>query len=96
MDKVVEKEVDKKIRAIYIGDLRFDNCPVFELNVETHMFVMISDIGKDLECGPTQYEDLYVYADENFLIFEVITEDSNILKRGSTIEYEKVEYVKKI
>lgn len=96
MDKVIEKEIDKKIRAIYIGDLRFDNCPVFELDVETHMFVMVSDIGKDLECGPTQYEDLYVYADEDFLIFEVTSEDSNILKTGSETEYKKVEYVKRI
>jgi hypothetical protein len=26
----------KKIRAIYIGDVRFEQCPVFELNVETN------------------------------------------------------------
>ena len=33
----------KKTRAIFIGDVRFDQCPVFELNSETNYFEMIID-----------------------------------------------------
>ena len=33
----------KKIRAMYIGDIRFDQCPVFELNEETNYFEMLID-----------------------------------------------------
>ena len=33
----------KKIRAIYIGDVRFDECPIFELNEENNYFEMIID-----------------------------------------------------
>ncbi|TCP95710.1 hypothetical protein EDD79_10576 [Serpentinicella alkaliphila] len=36
-------KLDKKIRAIFIGDVRFDRCPVFELNMETNYFEMLVD-----------------------------------------------------
>lgn len=85
----MESKENMKIRAIYAGDVRFDTCPVFELNVETHKFVMVSD-------PEFQYEDLDVYADEDFLIFKVVTENVDTLKSGNETEYEKVEYVNKI
>lgn len=33
----------KKVRAISVGDVRFDQCPVFELNHENNYFEMIID-----------------------------------------------------
>lgn len=59
---------DLKIRAIYIGDVRFDSCPVFELNTETNQFVMLSD-------NDFRYDDLAVYDDKDFLVFEVYKEE---------------------
>ncbi|WP_427137937.1 hypothetical protein [Psychrobacillus psychrodurans] len=53
----------KKIRAIYIGDVRFDQCPVFELNTETNYFEIID---KEM-----RYEKEVVEEDDDFLIFKV-------------------------
>lgn len=53
----------KKIRAMYIGDIRFEQCPVFELNEETNYFEMLID--KEFS-----YEKEVVENDE-FLLFEV-------------------------
>ncbi len=33
----------KKIRAIYVGDVRFEQCLVFQLNKETDYFEMLVD-----------------------------------------------------
>ena len=54
----------KKIRAIFIGDVRFDQCPVFELNNETNYFEMLID--KEM-----RYEKEVVEEDDDFLIFEI-------------------------
>lgn len=54
----------KKIRAVFIGDVRFDQCPVFELNTETDYFEMIID--KEI-----RYERVVVEEDEDFLVFEI-------------------------
>lgn len=54
----------KKIRAIFIGDVRFNQCPVFELNNATNYFEMIID--KEFK-----YEREVVEEDEDFLIFEI-------------------------
>ena len=67
--ETIEKK-DLKIRAIYIGDVRFDNCPVFELNTETNQFVMLSD-------NDFKYDDLAVYDDKDFLVFEIYKEGSD-------------------
>lgn len=56
--------MDKEIRAIYIGDIAFDTCPVFKLNTETDRFEMLID------CD-FQYEAVFVYEDKDFLIFEL-------------------------
>ncbi|ARF15527.1 hypothetical protein [Sporosarcina ureae] len=61
-----------KVRAIFIGDVRFDQCPVFELNNETNYFEMIMD-------KETRYEKAVVEEDEEFLIFE-IENDSATMK----------------
>lgn len=53
-----------KIRAIYIGDIRFDQCPVFELNMETNYFEMLID--KEF-----RYEKECVEEDDDFLLFTV-------------------------
>lgn len=54
----------KKIRAIFIGDVRYDQCPVFELNNETNYFEMLID--KEMK-----YEIEVVEEDDDFLIFEI-------------------------
>jgi len=54
----------KKVRAIFIGDVRFDQCPVFELNSETNYFEMIID--KEF-----RYLKEVVEEDDDFLVFEI-------------------------
>lgn len=54
----------KKIRAIFIGDVRYDQCPVFELNNETNFFEMLID-------KESKYEKEVVEEDNDFLIFEI-------------------------
>ncbi|GAA0716407.1 hypothetical protein GCM10008905_00800 [Clostridium malenominatum] len=64
----------KKIRAIYIGDVRFEQCPVFELNGETNCFEMLVD--KEFT-----YEKECVEEDSDFLIFEVENDMTTLIKR---------------
>lgn len=59
--------MDVKLRAIYIGDVRFDNCPVFELDKDVDEFVMLSD-------NDFRYEKDVVYEDDDFLVFEITKE----------------------
>lgn len=61
----------KKIRAIFIGDVRFDQCPVFELNTDTNYFEMLQD--KEF-----RYEKEVVEDDDDFLVF-IIENDIAIL-----------------
>lgn len=63
----------KKIRAIYIGDVRFNQCPVFELNVETNYFEMLTD--KEF-----RYEKECVEEDSDFLIFKVENDRATLIK----------------
>ncbi|TKI47878.1 hypothetical protein [Lysinibacillus tabacifolii] len=63
----------KKIRAIYIGDVRFDQCPVFELNVETNYFEMLID--KEF-----RYEKEVVEEDHDFLVFEIENDVATLIK----------------
>lgn len=58
----------KKVRAIYIGDVRYNNCPVFELK-KNGWFEMLED-------NEYRYEKEAVEEDEDWLIFEVDTEDN--------------------
>lgn len=51
------------IRAIYIGDVRFDQCSVFELDTETNSFEMIND-------KIVSYVKEVVYKDDDFIVFE--------------------------
>ena len=50
------------IRAIYIGDVRFNECNVFEYNGETKMFHMIND--KEIS-----YPFEVVMSDKDFIVF---------------------------
>ena len=63
-----------KIRAIYIGDVRFNQCPVFELNEETNYFEMLDD--KDF-----RYPKECVEFDEDFYIFEVKDDIVTFIKK---------------
>lgn len=51
-------------RAIYIGDVRFNECPVFELNQEGTDFVMLKDT-------IFKYPKEAVYGDDDFIVFTV-------------------------
>lgn len=54
----------KKVRAIYTGDIKHNQCPVFELSRETGWFEMLED-------KSFRYEKECVYEDPTFLVFEV-------------------------
>lgn len=62
------ESIKGEIRAIYIGDVRFNNCPVFQLNKATNEFVMIED-----EEFKYALED--VVEDNDFYIFEIYNDD---------------------
>lgn len=63
----------EKIRAIYIGDVRFDVCPVFELNEENGYFEIIND--KEF-----RYDKNSVYEDNDFLIFSIEDDVAKLIK----------------
>ena len=63
----------KKIRAIYIGDVRFNQCPVFELNTDTNYFEMLID--KEF-----RYEEEVVEEDDEFLVFVVEYDIATFIK----------------
>ncbi|AJD29231.1 hypothetical protein EJM73_06610 [Clostridium botulinum] len=66
----------KKIRAIYVGDVRFEQCLVFQLNKETDYFEMLVD--KEF-----RYKKECIEEDADWLIFEVdIDEDKAKLLNG--------------
>ena len=64
----------KKRKAIFIGDVRFDQCPVFELNNETNYFEMIID--KEF-----RYDKEVVEEDEDFLIFEIEKDIATLIEQ---------------
>lgn len=60
----------KKIRAIYIYDVRFEKCPVFELK-EDGWFEMIED-------SEFRYEEETVVNDKDWRIFEVDVDEDTV------------------
>lgn len=64
----------KKVRAIFIGDVRFDQCPVFELNNETDYFEMIGD-------PELKYLREVVEEDDGFLIFDIENDEATLIER---------------
>lgn len=64
----------KKIRAIYIGDVRFDRCPVFELNMNTNYFEMLTD-------KEYRYEKEVVEEDDEFLVFIVENDIATLIEK---------------
>lgn len=67
-----------KTRAIYIGDVRFNECNVFELNTETNYFEMLND-------REFRYEKEVVEEDDDWLLFEVITDKDELDGRAKLI-----------
>ncbi|MGE5329839.1 MAG: hypothetical protein ACM3UU_12095 [Ignavibacteriales bacterium] len=63
----------KKVRAIFIGDVRFDECPVFELNEQNGYFEMLKD--KDF-----RYEKQYVIEDKDFITFVIENDVARVTK----------------
>lgn len=63
----------KKTRAIYIGDVKHNQCPIFELNVETGWYEMVNDTS-------FRYEKECVNENEGFLLFEVDGDDVTLTK----------------
>lgn len=59
-----------KIRAIYMGDIKFKNCPVFELK-ENGWFEMLED-------SEFRYEKTVVESDDDWLIFTVGIEEHEV------------------
>lgn len=62
----------KKVRAVYTGDVKHNQCPVFELNKETGWFEMLND-------PSFRYEKECVYEDSTFLVFEVENDDIELI-----------------
>jgi hypothetical protein len=62
----------KKIRAIYIGDVKHNQCSVFELNKETGYFEMLNDTS-------FRYEKECVCENPAFLVFEVESDDVKLV-----------------
>ena len=65
--------LDEKIRAIFIGDVRFDQCPVFELNTDTNYFEMLID--KEF-----RYAKELVEEDDDFLVFIVENDIATLIE----------------
>lgn len=74
----------KKIRAVYIGDVRLNQCPVFELNLKTNYFEMIID--REL-----RYEKKCVEEDDDFLIFEIIKDRATLIDKKKSLRKNKYE-----
>jgi len=64
----------KKIRAICVTDVIFEQCPVFELNKETNYFEMLQD-------NSFRYEKECIEEDPDWIIFEVEDEEVTITRR---------------
>lgn len=71
--EIARTTLHEKIRAIYIGDVRFDQCPVFELNTKTNYFEMLID--KEF-----RYEKEVVEEDDEFLVFVVENDIATFIK----------------
>lgn len=69
--------MDKKIRAIYMGDLRCAVCGVFELNEENNRF-------EEMEDPEFSYSRESVFGDSDFFIFEV---EVNRIKYKSKVSF---------
>lgn len=63
----------KKIRAIFIGDVRFNQCSVFELNPDTNYFEMLID--KEF-----RYAKELVEEDDDFLVFIVENDIATLIE----------------
>lgn len=65
-----------KTRAIYIGDTRFDSCPMFEKNEKTGDYEMLID--KEIRYSIEAVEE----EGSGFIVFEI---DNNVAKVKTTL-----------
>lgn len=63
------------IRAIYIWDVRFPDCPVFELDSKGQRFHMVGD-------PSFAYDKAEVYNDDDWILFKV--KDENVIRIEKT------------
>ena len=66
------KKIQSVTRAIYIGDIRFDDCPVFELDEEDGYFKILGD-------PDFRYTKEAVESDKNFIRFLVNENEIRLL-----------------
>lgn len=65
-----------KLRAIFIGDVRFTECPVFEYTATTNQYEMLSD-------RAVAYDREVVEQDEDFLLFQIEADVATLLTKAS-------------
>lgn len=66
--------MSKNFRAVYIGEVIFNQCPVFQLNLKRNYFEMIND-------REIRYEKECVEEDDDFLIFEVENDRATLIEK---------------
>lgn len=67
------------LRAIYVGDVRFDVCNVFEYNEKTKMFEMINDRDCAYHFDSVMKDvDFIVFATDGSTVFQVETKNKEI------------------
>lgn len=66
-----------KLRAIFIGDFRFSECPVFEYTATTNQYEMLID-------RMIAYDKEVVEQDEDFLLFRVEADVATLLTKASS------------
>lgn len=66
-----------KLRAIFIGDVRFSECLVFEYTATTNQYEMLSD-------RMIAYDKEVVEQDEDFLLFRVEADVATLLTKASS------------
>ena len=81
MSKEITVEISVKFRAIYIGDIRFNEVTPFEYNKSTNAFEMIDD-------SETSYSSEIVLQDDDWLLFTVTAcDDEEEVKLVSKNEF---------
>lgn len=64
-----------EIRAIFIGDISFSECPVFEYIATTNQYEMLSD-------RMVAYDKEVVEQDDDFLLFRVEADVATLLTKA--------------
>lgn len=67
----------KNKRAIYIGDVRFDTCPVFEYEEKTDDYIMLID--REVRYSSQAVEEI----GSGFIVFQVEGDFASLIKLDS-------------